>query len=318
MDGMKRLSDPLLPVWGLDEINIGQRDVHRVYPWHAQGYKGDGIRVAVIDAAVDPRVEYARNQMRGRLSYGPAYTTSLIDSHGQRVTQIVYSYAPNVEVFVLPYTAYYDDFLDYSARETSLQWCIDNDIDVINASISGLGRSGVIELSDFCIAAGITLVTSAGNTGASGFDPNDPEGTETTTFIGGLPQWISVANCRFSGYPDEESGDIIISPTSGIGPNVFTTAFGSYQFPRYAEGGVPSPTSGTSHSSPAITAMIALFMQRYKEKRGSRPSPELVREFVQENSHMLNGWEAEPMQSSNRSYRFGYGLFKMPPVGEVS
>lgn len=310
-----RLSDPQLPVWGMQHLNYQQKHEHGVLGWHRQGFTGKGVKVAVIDGKCPPTLEPMYGRVRSPLPWnrGPASHAN-IDNHGQFVTGTLLEFAPDAEIVTLPY---WNESAGSTVDvlEASIAYCIDHDIKIIASSTQGSSRRIVSDMTSLAASKGILLITSAGNEGSGGFDPNDPGGTQTITLMARNPDWIAVANLRFPDYPEGQYGDPLVRATSSsVGPNMFTSCIGGYVAPRFAEDGVIRGITGTSFACPALAGMMACYVQRYREVFGNDPDQQTMRTFIQWNSSMRGNWEESDwlFENGGRSYGYGYGFFKLP------
>lgn len=314
-DLMHTLTDHNMPIWGIHHLNRAQKHAHGILPWHALGYTGKGVKIAITDNQLAIGIEFLHGSVKTPLSYnvGGPYPRSIPDSHGQRVAQTVIEYAPGAEVSCLPYWNYGDETA-YTrvALERSIRWAAENGIQILNASIGGSSRADVRDAADFALDHGVLLITSAGNTGISGFDEKNPKKTATTTALGSDSRWISVANLVWDDYP-AESGVIRKAGSSALGPNITTACFGGYRFPRILNGGAALPATGTSYASPTLAGLLACYYQRYRERHDKWPSHSHIRKLISEQSRILDNWKDRwTYAGGKKSYAYGSGIFRMP------
>lgn len=310
-----RLSDPQLPVWGIQHLNYAQKREHGVQNWHRQGFTGKGVKVAVIDGYVPVTLETVHGRIKSPYTWSISPEShSRLDNHGQFVGHTFLEFAPDVELHTLPYWSE-ENVGTLGVLEESIAYCISHDIKVVACSIVGSTRGIVQEMSQMAREAGVLLITSAGNRGLEGFDPDDPEGTKTTPQLASNPDWIAVANIVYPNYPDGEYGDLFDRrPTTSAGPNVFTGAFGGFLSPRFQEGGAVRGIVGTSFACPALAGMMACYVQRHREVHSSDPSYAVMKDFIKNNSRILPHWGHEDLtyEGGLRNYTYGYGFFKLP------
>lgn len=310
-----RLRDPQLPVWGIQHLNYQQKHEHGVLGWHRQGFTGKGVKVAVIDGKCPPTLENFYGRVKSPLPWSVSPEThSRLDNHGQFVGSTVLEFAPDAEIITLPY---WNEELSNTSEvlEQSIAYCIDHGVKIIASSIQGSQRSIVQEYSAKAAELGILLITSAGNEGSGGFDPNDPEGTHTITLMARNPDWIATANVRYLDWPEGRYGDDFDrADSSSVGPNMFTSCFGGYVQPRFQDNGDVRGVTGTSFACPALGGMMACYVQRYREHYGSDPGQQTMREFIKNNSSFQSNWGNEDwlFEDGRRSYGYGYGFFKLP------
>ncbi len=152
-----------------EAINTSQAlAVMDVDDWHAAGYRGQGVDVAVVDSGFKDRVA-ARNN--GDLP-NPLLTKNYCDAgldggsggttHGTGVAEVVYDIAPAADLWLVCI----DNSLDLAKAIT---WMGQNGIDVFNASLGfiaaypGDGTGTLKTYSTKAEKAGVTWVNSAGN-----------------------------------------------------------------------------------------------------------------------------------------------------------
>ena len=165
--GVARVQSPA-PVYP-EAVNTSQAlAVMDVDDWHAAGFRGEGVDVAVVDSGFKGRVA-ARNN--GDLP-SPLLTKNYCDAgldganagttHGTGVAEIVYDIAPEADLWLVCI----DNSLDLAKAIT---WMGQNGIDLFNASLGfiaaypGDGTGTLKTYSNKAEKAGITWVNSAGN-----------------------------------------------------------------------------------------------------------------------------------------------------------
>ncbi|MDB9822638.1 S8 family serine peptidase [Deltaproteobacteria bacterium] len=133
--------------------------------FHDAGFKGAGVKVAVIDSGFK---ELSEAQENGDIPYSAVnydFTLKGIETeylHGTACAEIVHDMAPQAELHLLKVS----DEVDIL---NALDYCEDNDIDIISLSLSTFGSgpgngTGLLdELFNYVRANGILVVASAGN-----------------------------------------------------------------------------------------------------------------------------------------------------------
>lgn len=130
--------------------------------WRAEGYDGADVRIGILD------VGFARYDGIGTEEVPQAPVTDFsrgrVDAtmHGTAVTEIVYDFAPAA-------TYYLATFATEVEYAEALGWLVEQDVDVINASIGfdntahADGYSYVTRLVEQVVDAGIIYVAASGN-----------------------------------------------------------------------------------------------------------------------------------------------------------
>lgn len=199
---------------------------------HATGITGRGVKVALIDEAVD----YSRVPGVISVNYDPAK-----EGHWHATTgaYIISNAAPGAEIYCLRKRGEWT-----FAR--CLDWCVDNGIDIVNMSFNTIDTAAARDAIKRAHGAGIKLVAAAGN---AGYDPDDKD--SEVGFPANAPGVIAVANM---------SDDKRIAGDSSGGPEVFVAAPGVIDLPW-----PPHSASGTSFAAYWITVCLALFLQVYPD-----------------------------------------------------
>lgn len=287
------LNDPMLPVWGLSTLNQPRKDLLGVSAWQAQGYTGKGVRIAVLDNRFRPNLEFLGMNVERPLSHdtgGGSYGKEEVDSHGQRVAEVIANIAPDATIVNLPY---YEQKKGnaYDTLIRSLAWCRRNNIDIVNASISGSSVRRMQQISRLLVNDRTSLLCSSGNNGI-------------TSMTSDLPDWLAIARVDL-----QEDGSLQKKGASGEG--IFCTSIGRWNVTRTTDEGAEWSVGGTSYSCPAASAMLALYYQRYREIHGGRPTQTTVRRFMLRSMQNPEGWVLPSLE-------FGNGLFVLPPAASIT
>lgn len=222
------------------------------------GLTGAGVKIAIIDQGGTRVGTRGVDEVWADWTFGYDFidddtVVTSTSHHGNFVLSVIKSnigIAPDATVYVLK--AFTDaGEIDTAAVQDALQYCIDNDIDVINIS-QGTGiRFTSLDAKIFeCEAAGIAIIAAAGNS-ASLTTTNYPgalPGVAAINAIGptGLAPFLSVTNPE-----DPEGSHGITIAASGVNCDVIGRT------------GVPVTSNGTSFSAPWLTGCFAIYKQRY-------------------------------------------------------
>lgn len=233
--------------WGIDRIDAEYAQ--------AAGFRGAGTNVAIIDTGIDRDHPDLIDNIKGGVNFvgtGPAWkrrvdSTAWDDDngHGTHVAGIVAARDNGIGVVgVAPLASLYAvKVLNGSGSGyvsdiiAGIQWCINNNIDLINMSLGA--NTDVQAFHDACDAArtaGLLLVAAAGNDGAS------------VSYPAAYSTVIAVAATDSSDH---------MPWWSNYGPEIVVAAPGVGIYSTYM-GGVYDTLSGTSMAAPHVTGTLAL------------------------------------------------------------
>jgi subtilisin family serine protease len=149
-----------------DAVSEGVADIHADI-WHAAGFTGSGLKVAVLDGTFD---DYTNRQTDGDLpaaltracyGYGSFNECAVDDDHGSRCAEIVYDIVPGADLYLVCYSGE-TDFLN------AVDYLIGEGVDVISHSMSTYrgpqdGTSRRSQKINEARSNGIVWCNSAGN-----------------------------------------------------------------------------------------------------------------------------------------------------------
>lgn len=267
-------------------------------PAESTPYTGKGVRVAVLDTGVD--TEHPDLVVKGGIctaeecAPGISYDDNF--GHGTHVAGIIsgkknssgiIGMAPNVELYAIK--AMDREGIGTTAQVTEgVKWAIQNDIDILNLSISISVYDRPLELMlQEAYKQGMLIVSAAGNEGGAA-------GEDTITYPGKFPSVIAVGAVN---------NNLTREANSSVGPAMEIAAPGTGIYSSYPKeldiwdaknDGFVSLT-GTSMAAPHITGVLAL----YKEQHPALANVKL-REILQSTVRDLG--------TAGRDQTFGYGL----------
>lgn len=266
--------------WGMKAINVHTSWKDKIF--------GKKVKVAVIDSGID--LNHRDLNVVGGKSFVD-YTTSYHDDngHGTHVAGIISAQhngfgikgvAPNVELYALKVLNEHGTGSSSSIID-AINWCIDNDIDIINMSLSLNGESTLLNWTvDAAISNNILVVASAGN-----------EGRDNSVLSpASHPDTIAVSSID----PVKR-----ISEFSSRGPEVNVTApghaiYSTYRFNSYEY------MSGTSMAAPYVSGTLALIKEKYPNL-----SIKQYKELLYQNTVDLGVTGFDVL--------YGHGLIQSPP-----
>lgn len=207
---------------------------------HENGITGKGVKVAVIDTSFVDLPELNLKEIVILSPYSDKVTT-----HGTAVASIVRRIAPDAEIYALAHGGSWWTIFQ------ALEWCLENDIEIINMSIGNNGNNNEIikhilqPAMDKLYETDVVMVASAGN---AYFDAYYPASFDGVYAVSGV---------------DYQNGKII-----NVGYNnadwIDLTFLGK-MCPVLTTSGNVGYSSGTSCSSPAVAGMFALLKQEYPQ-----------------------------------------------------
>ncbi|MDI3533819.1 MAG: in [Thermosediminibacterales bacterium] len=256
---------PNIQVIPLGIARIGAADV-----WDK--YKGNGVKVAVIDSGIDLEHPDLQPNIEGGINTFDSFITPVDENgHGTHIAGIIAAADNNFGVIgVAPKARIYsvkvldrrgEGFLSNIIK--GLEWCVKNRIKVINMSIGIQEPNEALKRAlEAVTKKGIVMVAAAGNDGR----PNTvdyPAAYEETIAVGAVNERGGI--CWFSSTGPEINlvapGNLVISAAPG----------GSFQ-----------RLSGTSMAAAHVSGAVALLMEQ-------RPwlSPEEVKVLLEKTAEKL-------------------------------
>lgn len=226
-------------------LNIQEGKFCRVDKYHAAGYKGGGLKIGIVEGGMN---KDAAKALFGDTIRDPFNLLSSnpkrINNHMQDVTSVIHDILPEAEKILLP-SGYVPDDPQRGCVE-GLQYAIDNDIDLINISLSSTKMyiKPIADKIHELHKKGTVTFTSGGNR----WDKYtaDPRAVKDMIVVGNSYLTLSENVELYSN-----------SATSGV--DIF--GFGVLLVPLYGTYELTKTVVGTSFASPWVLGMAGLLRQ---------------------------------------------------------
>lgn len=271
-----------------------------------KGYKGDGIKIAVLDTGIDiNHIEFKGKEIKGRdFTSGNYDNFRDVQGHGTHVAGIIGSpenglgtvgIAPEAELYICKVLGDNGSGrLDWIVN--AIYHCIAQRVDIINMSLGCpyMIEPNLMKALETAEAHGILLVAAAGNEGNNdGGYTNTigiPAGYDETWAVGAIDMFERQASFSSEG----EQLDVCVP-----GVDIIST----YPENRYVR------LSGTSMASPYFAGALALIIQQFKDNFGRKPNAQEVKDIV-----ITNLKDLGPL---GFDYRYGHGMFSFNNRAEL-
>lgn len=230
--------------WGIQSMEIP-------LAWQT-GYNGKGVKVAVIDSGISSHSDLLISGGASFVDYTSSYEDD--NGHGTHVAGIIRAtdnsfgikgVASGVDLYAVK-TMNQDGEAYLSKVIAGIDWAIENNMDIINLSLSTQSDSLVFKnIVDKAYQNGILIVAASGNDG-TGFG-------DTVDFPARYSSVIAV------GAIDQQNR---LAAFSSTGPSVEVVAPGVSILSTYLNGSY-ARMNGTSMAAPFISGYLALLKQAY-------------------------------------------------------
>ncbi|WP_158582410.1 S8 family serine peptidase [Rummeliibacillus sp. POC4] len=272
-----------------------------------KGYVGNGVKVAVIDTGINnvpdlknvvKRISFVKDNPEtkdidesdvwDRGGYGEGHGTSVAAVIGAQIggktfnnsISDIIGVAPNVQLYSLKYA---DGTKDGTVGEiiAAINWSIKYKMDIINISSSVYENDAALKKAiDKAVKAGIIIVASAGNEGAT--QPTYPARYNNVIAVSSIGK------------------DKKISVFSNTGTSIDFVAPGDY-IPTINSKGKLFYATGTSYAAPHVTGLFALLKEKYPYSSAT----ELIQKLKT---------NALDLGIKGKDSKYGYGLAQLPKL----
>ncbi|MBL7198588.1 MAG: S8 family peptidase [Anaerolineae bacterium] len=236
----------------------------------AAGYRGTGIKIAIVDTGIDPaHPDFAGRIVAGASFVGGDYGDE--NGHGTHVASTAagsgaaqggryQGAAPEATLFIAR-TLDRNGSGSMSGVMAGVEWAVEQSVQVINLSLGGSGSSdGQDALSLTCnaaVARGIVVCVAAGNAGPGSRTIGSPGAAADAITVGAVTREDGVAS--FSSRGPTADGrpkpDICFPGTDIVAARAAGTSMGGPVDERY------TAASGTSMATPHAAGVAALLLQ---------------------------------------------------------
>lgn len=197
-------------------------DLHNITAWHAAGYTGKGMRIAVLDQRGE-LYNYQQGAIHTPLG-GIVYGSEAKSGHMGQCCAVLQEVCPDAEIYAL------------QKSPDAERWALENKPDIVSMSLTAsLGLRAEFEKS------GIPVFVAAGN-----------DGKERLTGAAAYPFTITV------GAYSTGRGNVVYYSNSGEELDCVAC---TNVYIKNNEGGI-FPMNGTSCATPVAAGMMALYMQK--------------------------------------------------------
>lgn len=278
-----------------DYNNCKEFEYCNILEWHKEGYTGKGVKVAIIDKLTNPQLDFFNGKLKDPFNIvNTKNEKEFLNSHGQKVADVLHQVAPDAEIYMLQSGGCYN-------INNSLDWCIRNNIQIVNLSRSIFGNVSAIDKDEIAYKKGVFLIKSAGNDGEIDNGKMDAFAKKDI--------WLTVGATHLSYQSNLPHRSDYSSYGKGLDVMGFSKLWttGVNKEPdQYGDKYYINNVQGTSFSSPFVAGMIALYNQRFKDENGRFPTPQESKAFVINN--------CEDLEDKGYDIYTGHGLFILPKL----
>ena len=285
LDGQAQILADEVP-WGITRIKATDAQ--------SKGFKGTGIKVAVLDTGIDYNHPDLKANYLGGYDFVNKDNDPMDDhSHGTHVAGTVAAASNGIGVLgAAPQAGLYavkvadsTGYCSYSNIIAGINWAVNNNANVITMSLGGTSSSSTLQSAcDNAYSKGVVLVGAAGNSGGAVIYPAAYSSVIAVSAV-------DSTNTRTS--------------WSCYGPEVEFAAPG-VSIRSTMPGGLYGSKSGTSMATPHVTGAVALLMSSdvtgtsYDSNKNGKWDPAEIRSRMQST--------ATDLGTKGKDNYYGYGL----------
>lgn len=242
-----------------------------------QQYRGQGIRIAIIDSGVATTHDNLKKVTRGVDIINKARSTATwnVDtiSHGSHCAGVIggadiatgiRGFAPDAEIHACKLFpgGQVSQLID------ALEYCIEKQIDVVNLSLGGAQASEALEQQiQRAKQAGIACIVAAGNSGGSVQYPASSPHVLAVSAIGRINEFPADSYHTQTLTPQVDSNGFFSAKFSCYGPEIAVCAPG-VAIPSSVPDNNFAAWDGTSMAAPHVTGLAALVLAHHPDFQG--------------------------------------------------
>jgi hypothetical protein len=275
------------PKWNIQEVGADGF-------WNATNYRGESIKIAIIDSGVNHTIPDLHNNYLGGWNFVENNNNTMdCYYHGTACASIAVGMGVDKYVGVAPSATYFalkvyntTEIIDQGRIAAAIDWAVNNGADVISMSLGGPYNVSDLRVKIACdnaFSKNIAIVASSGNEGNN--YPSCPAGYGSVIAVGACNRDLSIPG-------DSNSGCDLVAP-GGRGPL-------TPEVPALNLNGELFNFSGTSAACPHVAGAIALLKSRFGKWAYGNYSSDEVRQILKISATPLN-----PMFTE---WRVGAGL----------
>jgi subtilisin family serine protease len=134
--------------------------------WHAAGFRGQGVKIGILDLGFDGYRDLLGNELPEQLTAKSFVYDQEVDSsgevHGTACAEIVHAMAPDAELYLAHYNG------SEVGMGQAVEWMLEQGVQIISHSATGLvapmdGSGSQAQLVDDVFAQGVIWVNASGN-----------------------------------------------------------------------------------------------------------------------------------------------------------
>lgn len=245
--------------------------------WEEAGTKGRGVKIGVIDTPIDARQESIRHAVAdteantGEGLHGTWVSGALVARETETRRGRVRGIAPEADLY--SYGALSGGVGSAAEIIEGIDWCIQQDVDIINLSLGGPHSEVLRSVVEEARAAGAVPVVSAGNSGPGEGTVTCPAHHDEALAVGSVntDDILASFSSRGPGWTDAPlKPDVMAYGGSTIetddGQQITESILGP------APRGVYAYLLGTSMAAPQSAGSLAIRLSKERINRGEIPS----------------------------------------------